>query len=162
HNRCTGLGVGATAGIFHSAGYLHGRVLLQWLGCDADGTYVVLLAINALGVALVALAARRLEGRAAAALAALLMIASLGVATWIVDAGIFLSQLSTGTVGNGRAVEPHSVLALPMARLTAVATLAWAAAAALRPSLRRRLDVPAAVFLPLFAPLALGSWVGLL
>lgn len=252
HNRCTAVGVGATVGIFHSAGYLHFRSLLGWIGLDADGTYLTFLAMNALGVALVALAARRLGGRLAGALAALVMVASIGVPTqlnvitdlapvpflgavflllalattvrpslgltavlgavsgvmvnvyatgflcgvsgvwiallmprrrwahaavsaasfsvtafalspltWIVDARILLHQ---HTVGNGQTIDRHLLSHIPMARWTALAALAWGmsvvAAALGRPSLRRRLDVPAAIFLPLFAALVLGTSTG--
>jgi hypothetical protein len=78
NDSCTILGPGATVGIFHSAGYLHWRALLSWLGLGADGTFGALLILNGIGVGLTALAARRLGGRLAAAAAALVMITSIG------------------------------------------------------------------------------------
>jgi len=248
-NQCTMVGAGATFGIFHSAGYLHWRALLYWLGLDANGTYVILLTTNALGVALAALAARRLESRVAAAVAALLMLGSIGVpvqlnvitdvaplpflgavfllvalaahsqdslgmtavmglvgavianvyitgvlcgvsavwiallsprrrrthaavaatafgvatflispGTWILDASLLLSHAG---LGNATSKNPFGVLDYRLARLTALATLCWAGAAASgRLELRRKLDVPFAIFLPLFVPLAIGNWTG--
>lgn len=81
HSKCTAVGAGATIGIFHSAGYFHWRSLLEWVGWRADGTYHVLLVINALGVVLVALTARRIGGRTAGAIAAVLMSVCVGVPT---------------------------------------------------------------------------------
>lgn len=81
HDNCTAVGVGATVGIFHSAGYLHWRALLYAVGIYADGTFRALLVMNALGVVLATLAARRLGGRFAAAMAALLMATSVGIPT---------------------------------------------------------------------------------
>ena len=80
-DQCSIVGVGATVGINHSAGYLHGRSLLRWLGFEADATHLVLLATTALGVALTALVARRIYGRTAAAIAALVMAGCLGLPT---------------------------------------------------------------------------------
>lgn len=79
HSHCTIVGPGATIGIFHSAGYLHWRALLTWLGLGLDGTFAVLLVMAATGVVLTALAARRLDGRLAGALAAAIMVRYLGV-----------------------------------------------------------------------------------
>lgn len=78
---CTIAGVGATLGIVHSAGYLHWRTLLTWVGLNPDAVYVLLVAMGACGVLLSALAARKLDSRAAAGLAALLMVAVNGVPT---------------------------------------------------------------------------------
>jgi hypothetical protein len=81
HSKCTVVGAGATVGIFHSAGYFNWRALLEWFGWQAEGTFHVFLVINALGVVLVALAARRLSGPFAAGIAAILMTMSIGVPT---------------------------------------------------------------------------------
>ena len=81
HGRCNAVGVGATIGIYHSAGYLHWRSLLQHLGFHANGTFLVFHACNALGVALVAVAAKRAGGVVAAVLAVALMIVNNGVPT---------------------------------------------------------------------------------
>jgi hypothetical protein len=250
-DRCTGVGVGATVGIFHSAGYLHWRAMLEWLGIGADGTHLALLLLNAVAVVLVGLAARRLGGRVAAGIAAVLMATSTGVATqlhvisdlapvaslgaiflalglaaterpslratallglvagvmanvyatgllcgvsavwialllperrwthagvaalavavatlgispdtWTVDAALVLRQLSHGTVGNGHTLNSRALFELWPARLLGLSVLAWAAAAATGSPLRRKLDVPAAMALPLFIPLALGSFTG--
>jgi hypothetical protein len=248
NNRCTAVGAGATVGIFHSATYLHFRSMLNWLGVDADGTYRLFLAMNAFGVVLVALAARRLGGRVASAIAAVIMVASIGIPTqlnvisdvapvpflgavfllvavaatarpslgmtavlgtvggvmvnvyatgmlcgvsalwtalliperrrahaavavasfagstfllspltWIVNARILLSR----PVGNAQSMAQHHLFAMPMVWLTTLAILIWAAAAvSRRPGMRRRLDVPAALFIPLFVPLVLGTWTG--
>jgi hypothetical protein len=79
NNRCTTVGPGSTIGIFHSAGYLHWRELLSWLGLGLDGTFGTLLVFDGIGVGLTALAARRLGGgRLGAALAALIMVPYLG------------------------------------------------------------------------------------
>ncbi len=245
---CTMVGPGATVGIFHSAGYLHWRTLLTWMGLGADGTYIVLLVMNALGVVLVALAARRLQGRFAAAVAGLLMIGSIGVPTqlhvisdvvpvpflgavfvlvavsatmrpsleltallgmvgavmancyatgvlcgpsavwiallipqrrwahvavaatsfaaatfliapgsWIMNFSLLLAQ----SVGRSEIPAlPRPLLDIPIARLTVVASLAWAAAALGNLSLRRQLDAPAAIFVPMFFPLAMVGWTG--
>ncbi len=80
-DRCNAVGVGSTFGIFHSAGYLHWRALLDAIGLHADGTFRTIVVINALGVALTAVAARRLGGRIEAAIAALVMAACIGVPT---------------------------------------------------------------------------------
>jgi hypothetical protein len=249
HNRCTAVGAGATVGIFHSATYLHFRSMLQWLGQDADATYRLFVALNAVGVVLVALTARRLAGRVAGAVAAVVMVASIGIPTqlnvisdvafvpflgavfllvaaaavarpsllltgalgavggvmvngyatgmlcgasalwialltpaprrrthaavavgsfaastfllspmtWIVNAHILLSR----PVGNAQHMSRPQLFAIPMAVVTAAAIGLWAfSIATRRTGLRRRLDVPAALFVPLFVPLALGTWVG--
>jgi hypothetical protein len=80
-DRCTIAGVGATVGIVHSAGYLHWRELLAWAGFGQSGTHVALLLVTAVGVTLVALTARRLDGPVAGGLAALLMTLFVGVST---------------------------------------------------------------------------------
>ena len=250
-NACTGVGVGATVGIFHSAGYLHWRTLLEGLGVHADGTYHTLLALNAVGVALTALVARRLAGPVAGALAALGMVMMVGIPTqlnvitdlapmpflgavylllahtsvarpalwrtallggvagvlanvyatgllcglsgvwialllparrrahlavavasfacatfllspftWLVDAQIFFSR----PLGNGQSVVQNSLFHSHLARMTGLAAgvcaLAVLASVLGFPWLRRKLDVPLALLLPLFAPLAVGSWLG--
>jgi len=246
-NQCTIVGPGATIGIFHSAGYLHWRALIEWLGFNADGTYRWLLTMNVLGVVLVALAARRLAGPAAAAIAAVVMVPALGVptqlnvisdvapvpflgavfllaavttkarpslgmtallgmvagvmanvyatgllcglsavwvallipqrrwthalvaaaafalttfviapATWLIDAGVVLSG---GGMGNANA-SPRPLRDLPFVPIAALAAGAWAVATIARSRLRRHLDVPAAVFLPLFIPLVALTWIG--
>jgi hypothetical protein len=82
-DECTVVGVGATVGIFHSAGYLHWRALMTWIGLNPNGVYLILLTMSSCGVMLVALAARKLDGRVAAGLAALLMVISNGVPTQV-------------------------------------------------------------------------------
>jgi hypothetical protein len=246
--QCTSIGARATVGIVHSAGYLHWRTLLAWLGVGADGTYLHLLVMNALGVCLAALVARRLGGRLAAALTAPLMVACMGLpmqlnvisdlapmpflgavfllvaqaafsqrsmkltalmgavagvmtnvyatgclcglsavwvallipqrrwrhaavalgsfaaatfflspATWIMNAQILIIGDAAGT---GHPARPLDLQDLPLLRLTAVAFVAWLGAAVVSPALRRRLDVPVAVFLPLLAALSAGKWFG--
>jgi hypothetical protein len=247
-NTCTIAGVGATLGVVHSAGYLHWRTLLTWIGLTPDGVFVLLVAMGACSVPLAALTARRLDSRAAAALAALLMVrvngvptqlnvisdvapvpflgavflitalafrqrpglamaALLGVLggvlsnvyatclltgpsavliallvpgrrrayaaivtmafavttfvvapeTWITDAQLLLSHAVTGNVGSG--AQP-SVFSIPLIQFTALAAALWALAAVVDRPLRRRLDLTAAIILPLLLPLVVGSLRG--
>jgi hypothetical protein len=249
-NTCTLAGVGATLGVVHSAGYLHWRTLLTWLGLTPDGVYVLLVAMGACAVLLTALVARRVEGRAAAGLAALLMVAvngvptqlnvisdvapvpflgatfllaalafrqrpSVGMAvllgalagvlanvyatcllcglsavwvallvqrrrwglavvvgvvfivttfvlapeTWITDAQLLLSHAVAGNVGS--ADQPF-VLSIPLVRFTGLAVALWGGVAIADRPLRRKLDVPAAILVPLLLPLVAGSLKGAL
>jgi hypothetical protein len=242
--RCTMVGATATVGIFHSAGYLHGRALLEWLGVTPNGTHALLLAMTALGVSLSALAAARLQGRVAAAGTALLMMAALGVPMQLnvisdavplpflgalfflaavvalqrpslgatallglvggVTANIYVTGLLCGVsavwiafliperrrthvsvavasfalsafllspvtwIVNAQKVFGHHVGVghthtpdvYPMVKLMGFATAAWVVAAVLRPTLRRALDVPVSIFLPLFVPFLLASGLG--
>lgn len=246
---CSLVGAGATAGIFHSAGYLHWRIFLEWAGVGPDGTHGAILVATALGVMLAAVAALRIDGRFAAAIATLLVIRSIGIptqlnvvsdvaplpflgcvflvlalaadtrpslpmtallgivggvmanvyatgllctvtsvwlalrvpqgrwkhvavaviafgvstfviapGTWITDAQLILSH---GVVGNAvQGAAKRALFSIPLARLTAASIAIWIVSAIVRPSFRRRLDVTAAIIVPLFVPLALGSWTG--
>lgn len=247
HGKCTMVGAGATVGIFHSAGYFSWRSMLEWLGWQAEGTYHVFLFINALGVVLVALAARRMATRTAGAVAAVLMTVSIGVptqldvisdvvpmpflgavfalaaltatttpslgmtamlalvaavasnfyatglllgvsgvfiallqprrrwqhflvsgftfaaatfalspGTWLIDAKILLTR----HVGNANALAEHPVAEIQLVRITAAAVGLWLAAWVLRSSVRRELHVMAAIILPLFIPMVVGSRMG--
>ena len=242
-NHCTAVGAGATVGIFHSAGYLHWRSLLHAVGLHANGTFLTFHVLNALGVGLVAVAARRIAGPVAAALAVLIMVAGNGVPTQLnvisdvapvpflgavflllaqtatarptrattvalgLLCGVMLNFYATGLLCGVSAVivtlrfpkdrwkhtalvmaafvvstfvlSPltwlvdlrivltrhigHSpgmmnrlpLLEIPLAALSALALLLWGVSA-LWPPLRRRLDVVAAVILPLFVPVLAG------
>jgi hypothetical protein len=247
-SRCTIVGPGATIGIFHSAGYLHWRALLTWVGLNPNGQFCLLLMMGALGVGLVAIVARRAEGPLAAAIASGLMLTYLGAgmqvdvitdvapvpflgavfllvawtavarpslwltalmgmvggvmsnvyatgvlcglssvlvtlllprrrsthagvalasfgattfiiapATWVVD----LHVLFTYYVGNGNPVTGRHFFDVPVVRLTTCTVILGGLAAVIGGrEARRRLFIPASIFVPLYVPLALGSFVG--
>jgi hypothetical protein len=117
----------------------------------------VLAGASAVWVALLVPERRRRHALVAAASFALAMFL-VSPGTWLADLRIVLER----GAGSGHPMGQKGLLDSPMARLTTVAALVWIAAAVLRPSLRRRLDVPAAVVVPFFAPLALGALTSVL
>jgi hypothetical protein len=76
---CSLVGQGASIpGLFVAGGWLHARALLFRLGLGLDGVHLLIQGLDALGVALVALAGYRLGGRLLGALAAFVLVGALG------------------------------------------------------------------------------------
>jgi hypothetical protein len=73
-NHCNGVGLISTKGFYHSAGYLHWRALLTWIGLKDNETFLLLLGLTALGVMLAAQVALRLQGLGAAVVTALILV----------------------------------------------------------------------------------------